>query len=42
VQSGLSKDDKVVIEGIANPMVRPGAKVAAEVGEIKPVTAAAN
>ncbi len=42
VQSGLSKDDKVVIEGIANPMVRPGAKVAAQAGEIKPVTAAAN
>jgi len=42
VESGLSKDDKVVIDGIANPMVRPGAKVTAQAGEIKPVTAAAN
>jgi RND family efflux transporter MFP subunit len=42
VQSGLSKDDKVVIDGIANPMVRPGAKVAAQAGEIKAQTAAAN
>jgi RND family efflux transporter MFP subunit len=42
VQSGLTKDDNVVIDGIANPMVRPGAKVTPEPGEIKAQTAAAN
>ena len=38
VRSGLDKSMRVVIEGIANPAVRPGAKVAAQVGA---VTAAA-
>lgn len=42
VESGLSKDDKIVIDGIANPMVRPGAKVTPQPGEIKAVTAASN
>lgn len=37
VQSGLSPTDKVVINGIANPMVRVGAKVTPESGEIKAV-----
>lgn len=35
VTKGLGKDDKIVIEGIANPMVRPGAKVTPTPGEIK-------
>ncbi len=35
VKTGLKGDDKIVIEGIANPAVRPGAKVAPTVGEIK-------
>lgn len=39
VQSGLDRSKRVVIEGIANPAVRPGAKVTPKVGEIK---AAAN
>jgi hypothetical protein len=39
VQKGLDKTMKVVIEGIANPAVRPGAKVAPQAGAIK---AAAN
>jgi multidrug efflux pump subunit AcrA (membrane-fusion protein) len=39
VKSGLTKDDKVVIDGLANPMVRPGAKVTPQLGEIKAVAA---
>lgn len=35
VKSGLKPDDRVVIEGIANPAVRPGAKVTPVPGEIK-------
>lgn len=35
VTKGLSNVDKVVIEGIANPMVRPGAKVTPKPGEVK-------
>lgn len=35
VTKGLTKDDKLVIEGIANPMVRPGTKVSPQPGEIK-------
>lgn len=35
IKSGLAKDARVVIDGIANPMVRPGAKVAPQDGEIK-------
>lgn len=35
VTSGLSPDDKVVISGIANPFVRPGALVDPVPGEIK-------
>lgn len=35
VKDGLAKDDRIVIDGLANPMVRPGAKVTAEPGEIK-------
>jgi membrane fusion protein, multidrug efflux system len=35
VRSGLDKTKRVVIEGIANPAVRPGAKVIAQVGAIQ-------
>ena len=35
VRSGLDKADRVVIDGLANPMVRPGAKVAPKAGAIK-------
>ncbi len=37
VLSGLSADDRIVIDGIANPMVRPGAKVTAQEGKIEMV-----
>ena len=36
VRGGLAPDDKVVINGLANPMVRPGAPVQPQPGEIKP------
>jgi RND family efflux transporter MFP subunit len=35
VQSGLEKTDRVIIDGLANPAVRPGTKVAPRAGEIK-------
>lgn len=35
VKNGLKADDKIVIEGLANPAVRPGAKVTPTAGEIK-------
>lgn len=35
VKSGLDAGDRIVIEGLANPMVHPGAKVAARAGEIR-------
>lgn len=34
VREGLKPDDKVVLDGLANPMVRPGAKIAPEKGQI--------
>ena len=34
VRSGLASTDKVVLDGLANPMVRPGAKVVPQKGEI--------
>jgi RND family efflux transporter MFP subunit len=34
VRSGLKPDDKVVLDGLANPMVRPGAKIAPQKGQI--------
>lgn len=34
ITSGLSANDRIVINGIANPAVRPGAKVTTEAGEI--------
>lgn len=36
VKSGLTANDKVIINGIANPMVRPGGVVNPQPGEIKP------
>ena len=39
VTGGLSQDDRVVIDGLANPAVRPGTKVAPQDGEIKAVAA---
>ncbi len=35
VKSGLRPEDQIVIDGIANPAVRPGAKVAPKAGEIQ-------
>ena len=40
VKSGLTTADKVIINGLANPFVRPGAKVTTEPGEIKGMAAA--
>lgn len=37
IKSGLKGDERIVIEGVANPMVRPGAKVAPESGTIAAV-----
>ena len=37
IKSGLKGDERVVIEGVANPMVRPGVKVAPESGTIAAV-----
>lgn len=34
IKSGLKSDDKIVIEGLANPAVRPGAKVTPTTGAI--------
>jgi membrane fusion protein, multidrug efflux system len=38
VKSGITANDKVVVDGIANPMVRPGAKVTPKAGEVKTET----
>ena len=37
VLSGITSEDRVVIDGIANPMVRPGAKVTPQEGKIEMV-----
>ncbi|VTZ21449.1 Efflux transporter, RND family, MFP subunit (fragment) [Methylocella tundrae] len=43
ILAGLSENDRVVIEGIANPFVRPGAVVAPKEGAITlPAEAASN
>jgi multidrug efflux system membrane fusion protein len=34
VQDGLSRNDRVVVDGLANPTVRPGAKVAPQTGPV--------
>jgi hypothetical protein len=41
VTGGVTTDDKVIIGGLANPFVRPGATVQPTQGEIKLVDAAA-
>jgi membrane fusion protein, multidrug efflux system len=38
IRSGLSPADRVIINGMANPMVRPGSVVTPQSGEIKPAT----
>jgi membrane fusion protein, multidrug efflux system len=38
VRAGLTANDQIVIDGIANPMVRPGAKVTPTPGEVKAAT----
>jgi RND family efflux transporter MFP subunit len=35
IRTGLKADDRVVIEGVANPAIRPGTKVAPTAGAIK-------
>ena len=40
VREGLAATDNVVLDGLANPMVRPGAKVVPQKGEIKPTAKA--
>lgn len=37
IKSGLKGDERIIIEGVANPMVRPGVKVAPENGTIAAV-----
>lgn len=39
IKSGLKGDERIIIEGVANPMVRPGVKVAPENGTIAAVLA---
>jgi RND family efflux transporter MFP subunit len=36
IRSGLAPTDRIIINGLANPMVRPGGIVTAQPGEIKP------
>ncbi|MCA3564304.1 MAG: efflux RND transporter periplasmic adaptor subunit [Methylocystis sp.] len=38
IRTGLTAQDKVIIQGLANPMVRPGVTVTPQPGEIKPAT----
>ena len=40
IRDGLKPDDHVIINGAANPFVRPGAKVTPAQGQIKPPGAA--
>ena len=42
VREGLDAADNVVLDGLANPMVRPGAKVMPQKGEIKTADAKSN
>ena len=41
IRAGLAANDNVVLDGLANPMVRPGAKVQPQKGEIKTADAKA-
>jgi membrane fusion protein, multidrug efflux system len=38
VEKGLNPDDQIVVNGLANPAVRPGVKVAPQASQIQPVT----
>jgi membrane fusion protein, multidrug efflux system len=38
VTSGITANDKIILDGLANPMVRGGATVTPQPGEIKPAT----
>jgi RND family efflux transporter MFP subunit len=38
IRTGLTAQDRVIIQGLANPMVRPGVTVTPQPGEIKPAT----
>ena len=40
IRDGLKPDDHIIINGAANPFVRPGAKVTPQPGQIKPAGAA--
>jgi membrane fusion protein, multidrug efflux system len=42
IREGLAATDNVVLDGLANPMVRPGAKVMPQKGEIKTADAKSN
>lgn len=42
IREGLAATDNVVLDGLANPMVRPGAKVQPQKGEIKTADAKPN
>ena len=42
VREGLAANDNIVLDGLANPMVRPGAKVVPQKGEIKTAEAKPN
>ena len=39
VREGVTAEDQVVLDGLANPMVRPGAKIVPQKGEIKSASA---
>ena len=41
IRTGLAANDNIVLDGLANPMVRPGAKVQPQKGEIKTADAKA-
>lgn len=38
IRSGLNADDRVVLDGLANPAVRPGAQVVPQESKIQPMT----
>jgi hypothetical protein len=38
IRAGLKADDRIVLDGLANPAVRPGAKVMPQTGQIQPAT----
>ena len=38
IRDGLQQEDRVVLDGLANPAVRPGAKVSPQSAEIQAVS----